>query len=88
MIRILTDADPDATTITVDGRLAGENVETLHNCVKDASAQGAPVYLFLRDVSSIDEGGHSLLRRLAAAGVRLSADGLYCSYVISNLGGR
>lgn len=88
MIWISTDLDPDATTITVDGRLAGKNVETLDASVKEASGHGAPVYLFLRDVSSIDESGQALLTRLAADGIRLSAEGLYCSYVVSKLNGR
>ena len=87
MIWISTESDPDATTITVDGRLAGRNVETLDASVKEASGQSAPVYLFLRDVSSIDESGQALLARLAAAGIRLSADGLYCSYIVSKVTG-
>ena len=68
--------------------MAGENVGTLDASIKEASAQGAPVYLFLRDVSSIDESGQALLTRLAADGVRLSADGMYCSYVVSKISGR
>ena len=52
---------------------------------KRASEQRKNVHLFLRDVSHIDETGHSLLSRLAAQGVELSAAGLYSSYVINQI---
>jgi hypothetical protein len=48
--------------------------------------QGRPVHLFLRDVSHIDEHGRSLLSRLARKGVRLSASGVYSSYIVAEIG--
>jgi hypothetical protein len=85
MIRILTATEPRGITITVDGRLAGEYIETVDTCVKQAVGQGRPVHLFLRDVSNIDEGGRVLLGRLAAEGVQLSAAGVYSSYIVSEI---
>jgi hypothetical protein len=86
MIRIVTATEPKGITITVDGRLAGEYIEAVDTCVQQAIGQGRPVHLFLRDVSSIDEGGRMLLGRLAAEGVELSATGVYSSYVVSEIG--
>ena len=85
MIRILTATEPRGITITVDGRLDGEYIEAVDTCVKQAVGQGRPVHLFLRDVSSIDEGGRVLLGRLAAEGVQLSATGVYSSYIVSEI---
>jgi len=87
MIRILTSTEPDGITVTVDGRLVGENVEAVESCVTDAIGEGKPVHLFLRDVSSIDRRGHALLGRMAATGVRLRAAGVYCSWIVSQLSG-
>jgi hypothetical protein len=44
------------------------------------------VHLFLRNVFDIDDIGRSLLSRLAAQGVQLSASGVYSSYVVANIG--
>ena len=85
MIRIHTAAEPKRTLITVDGRLAAEYIEAVDTCVRQAASEGRPVHLFLRDVSSIDESGRVLLSRLAAAGVQLSAAGVYSSYIVSEI---
>ena len=83
MIRITTTTKPHSTTVTVDGAVAGEYVEAIDTCVKQAIGKGRPVRLFLRDVSSIDESGRGLLARLAAEGVHLSANGVYISYMVA-----
>jgi hypothetical protein len=85
MIRILTDDEPDAITITVDGQLVNDCVEAVETCSYQAMGQGRPVHLFLRDVSPIDEQGRSLLSRLAGKGVRLSASGVYSSYIVAEI---
>lgn len=85
MIRIQTAKDRRGTTISLDGQLVGEYVGEVEASIQKASEQRKNVYLFLRDVSHIDETGHSLLSRVAAQGVELSAAGLYSSYVISQI---
>ena len=86
MIRIQTANNPGGITIAIDGQLVGEYVEEVEASIrKVASEQRKNVHLFLRDVSHIDETGHSLLSRLAAQGVELSAAGLYSSYVINQI---
>jgi len=68
--------------ITVDGELAGDYLEAIEASCDQASSKGKPVWLFLRDLSVIGEDGRALLRRLATKGVRLTASGLYTSYVV------
>ena len=86
MIRIQTANNPGGITIAIDGQLVGDYVEEVEASIrKAASEQRKYVHLFLRDISQIDETGHSLLSRLAAQGVQLSAAGLYCSYVINQI---
>jgi hypothetical protein len=85
MIRVLTADEPNATTITVDGQLVGDSVDAVEKCSDQAIYQGKPVYLFLRDVSHIDEHGRSLLSRLNGKGVRLSASGVYSSYIVAEI---
>ena len=86
VIRILTTDDPHANIITIDGQLVGEYADAIEASIQQARQDGKPVQLFLRDVSNIDEHGRRLLSRLAAQGVRLSASGLYSSYIVSTFG--
>jgi hypothetical protein len=58
----------------------------VETCCSQAEANRKPVYLFLRDVSTVDQEGTILLRRLAAKGVHLLARGLYTSYLVQILG--
>jgi hypothetical protein len=85
MMRMITAREAKAITITVGGRLEGEYVEALDTSVKQVIAQGRPVSLFLRDVSSIDDSARELLGRLAAKGVHLSAAGVYNSYIVAQI---
>src|ERR1700693_4847439 len=86
MIRIQTANNPGGITIAIDGPLVGDYVEGVEASIPQAaSEQRKNVHLFLRDISHIDETGHSLLSRLAAQGVELSAAGLYSSYVVTQI---
>jgi len=82
MIRIITAERSAYTTITVDGQLSADSVETVETCCNQARQQGKSVRLFLRDVSLIGEEARELLRRLAANGVVLKASGIYTSYLV------
>ena len=48
---------------------------------------GKPVDLILRDITGVDEAGQALLRRLAARGASLFANGVYVSYLLDNIRG-
>jgi len=88
MIRIFTTNQPGGVTITIDGQLVGHNVDAVETCIQQASGQQRPIHLFLRDVSDIDEHGRTLLARLTKSGVRLSALGVYNSYVVAEVAGK
>jgi hypothetical protein len=85
MIRIMTADQPALTMITVDGQLAGDNLQALETSCEEARSHRKPIWLFLRDVSVIAEDGVALLRRLAAKGIRLKASGIYTSYIVQSI---
>jgi len=85
MIRVMTADEPASTTITVDGKLSGDYVEPVETCCIEAISKGKPVRLYLRDVSTIDERGRTLLRKLVEKGVDLKASGIYSSYVVDEI---
>jgi len=85
MIRVITADELAGTTITVDGKLSGDYVDPVETCCKQAISKGNAVRLYLRDVSSIDERGWTLLRELARTGVGLKARGIYSSYVVDEI---
>ena len=71
--------------LTIDGQLSGYSVCIVGNCCIEAESEGRPVHVFLRDVPTVDEAGQMLLRYLAGKGVRLTAHGVYTSYLIEHL---
>jgi len=85
MIWIMTAHEPAGTLITVDGRLSGDSVGAVESCCMQAISNGKPVWLYLRDVSTIDERGHTLLRQLAEKAVGLKASGIYSSYIVDKI---
>jgi hypothetical protein len=85
MIRISTRNEPRRITISIDGQLAGDDVDAVEKCCAEAAASGRRVRLFLRDVSTMDTGGLALLGRLAAKGFELSASGIYSSYIVEEV---
>jgi hypothetical protein len=82
MIRVTKTEEPSKTVVTIDGQLSGESVGLVETCCKEAESDGKPVYLFLRDVTAIDDGGRLLLRHLALNGIHVSGKGVYTSYVV------
>ncbi len=85
MIRITTTTSRNGTTVMVEGQVVREYVEAIDMVVKQACVRGLPVHLFLRDVATIDESGRALLSRMAAMSVRLSATGVYSSYIVEEI---
>jgi hypothetical protein len=85
MIRITTADEPALTMITVDGQLAGDSIPVVETSCDQACSNGKPVWLVLRDVLVIGEDGQALLRRLATKGVRLTASGIYTSYIVQSI---
>lgn len=77
--------EPSLTIITVDGQLSGDSIAVVETCCDLAISTGKAVQLFLRDVSTVDQAGRTLLCRLAAKGVHLLARGVYTSYLVRAL---
>ena len=73
------------TRLTFDGEISSECIESLEKCCEEALKDGRPVDLILRDIIGVDEAGQALLRRLAARGVCLFANGVYVSYLLDNI---
>jgi len=85
MFRITKDEERTRTRLTIDGQLSAESITAVETCCNQAGSDGRTVQLYLRDVTSVDQAGQSLLSRLAAKGVHLSASGVYTSYLVEAL---
>jgi len=85
MIRVTKTERRSRTVFTIDGQLSGDSITVVETCCSQAEASCKPVYLFLRDISTVDQDGTALLRRLAGKGVRLLASGIYTSYLVQTL---
>lgn len=87
MIRVTKTEEQSRTLLTIDGELSGDCSTVIETCYAQAAANGKPVAIFLRDITSVDLGCQSLLQRLVAKGVRLLASGVYTSYLVQSLSG-
>jgi hypothetical protein len=76
MIRVTKSEQENRTIITVDGQLAGENIDVVELLCNQTLSEGKPLNVVLRDVLPIGEAGRVFLRRLAARGIRLLARGI------------
>ena len=85
MFRLNKKLDDRRTRLEFDGELSAECVESLEMCCEEALKDGKPVDLSLRDITGIDAAGEALLRRLAARGVCLFANGVYVSYLLDTI---
>ncbi len=85
MFRVSQEKKRGRTVITVDGELSGDQTGVVETCCGQAMANGKPVHLLLRDVSTVDRAGCALLGRLAAQGVSILAQGVYTSYLVASL---
>ena len=85
MIRIQTSSDSRNVRIVIDGQLAGEDILQMEASLRNALEPHKSASLFLRDVSHIDDAGRKLLSRLARNGVKLTASGVYSSYVVEEI---
>lgn len=85
MIRVTKTEERFRSVVIVDGDLSDDHITVVETCCNQAEAEGKPVELFLRDVTTVDQAGRMLLSRLAAKGIRLVASGLYTSYLVKAL---
>ena len=86
MIRVTKTEQRSRTVVTIDGQLLDDSITVVETCCSQAEANRTPIYLFLRDVTTLDQAGTIPLRRLAGKGVHLLASGLYTSHIVQTLG--
>ena len=84
MFRVDKEFGEQRTRLTVSGEISSACIEVLETCCEQAIKDGKAVHLVL-DVTTIDESGRALLRRLAAKGVRMFAKGIYHSYLVDTI---
>jgi ABC-type transporter Mla MlaB component len=71
--------------LTLEGQLVGEYTTFIEESCNAALSKDRRVSLQLNDVSTIDEAGRSLLRKLAHKGIEIRASGIYTSYVVRSI---
>src|SRR5215468_1360528 len=89
MLRITTDKRKSKTVVSVEGRLAGQNVSTLEQCwreLRSASPQ-EKFYVNLCGVSFIDGAGKMLLKTVYHEGGQLIADGCLNQAIVKEIVG-
>jgi hypothetical protein len=82
MIRITKTEKRSHTIIAIDGQISVDTIPVIETCCSQAESHSKPVQLFLRYVTTVDQSGQTLLRRLATRGIRIVASGLYTSYLV------
>ena len=84
MFRVDKELGEQRTRLTVSGEIPPACIELLETSCEQAIKDRKAVHLVL-DVTTIDESGRALLRRLAAKGVRMFAKGIYHSYLVDTI---
>jgi ABC-type transporter Mla MlaB component len=86
VFRVEKQIDGPKTRIVISGEISSACVEVAEVHCEQAIRSSKAVDLVL-DVTSIDDSGLALLRRLAAKGVRLVAQGVYHSWLVETIRG-
>ena len=84
MFRVDKEFGEQRTRLTVSGEISSACIDVLQTCCEQTIRDGKAVHLVL-DVTTIDESGHALLRRLAAKGISMFAKGIYHSYLVDTI---
>jgi len=90
MLRVTTDKKKSKTVLSVEGRLAGQNVATLEQCwreLRSASPQ-EKFHVNLCGVSFIDGAGKMLLKTMHHEGGQLIADGCLNQAIVREIVGQ
>lgn len=87
MLRIYLEEKCQSVTVRVEGKIAGESVETLEKFCRDLVNQRQNVNLIidLDDVLIIDHKGEELLQHLYRSGVTLQGRGIHSKYLVERI---
>src|ERR1700741_1400437 len=90
MLRVTTDKKKSKTVLSVEGRLAGQNVATLEQCWRELRSASPPekFYVNLCGVSFIDGAGKILLKTMHHEGGQLIADGCLNQAIVKEIVGQ
>jgi outer membrane protein len=90
MLRITTDKRKSKTVLSVEGRLAGQNVATLEQCWREmrSATPQEKFHVNLCGVSFIDGAGKVLLRTMYHEGGQLVADGCLNQAIVKEIVGQ
>ena len=90
MLRVTTDKKKSKTVLSVEGRLAGQNVATLEQCWRDlrSTSPQEKFYVNLCGVSFIDGAGKMLLKTMHHEGGQLIADGCLNQAIVKEIVGQ
>jgi hypothetical protein len=85
MLRITRKDYRDHILVSIEGHLAGDDVETAESMCTKVLSMNTRVTVFLKGVTEIDDNGHAFLKRLVMTKARLRALGIYSRYIVRNL---
>jgi len=85
MLRITRTDHRGHILVSIEGHLAGDNVEIAESTCTKVLSMNTPVTVFLKGVTEIDDNGHAFLKRLVMTKARLRALGIYSRYIVRNL---
>ncbi|HSE16454.1 MAG TPA: hypothetical protein VLB46_05350 [Pyrinomonadaceae bacterium] len=85
MIRITAQEESSATTLFLEGKLAGRHVEELDKCWQTCPASEVALLVDLTNVSFVDDHGRELLARMHNKGIKLFSKSLMTKCLIEEI---
>jgi len=87
MLRIYLEEKCESVTVRVEGKIAGESVETLEKfcCDLVSARHNANLIIDLDEVLIIDQSGQELLQHLYRSGVTLRGRGMHSKYLVERI---
>lgn len=85
MLKITTRTDPSATTLELEGKLAGPWVQELEGCWREASKADRVIRVLLCAVTFVDEKGKDLLVKMYRHGAELVAEGCMNKAIVDEI---
>jgi len=87
MLRIHRQDEIRVITRRLEGTLAGDWVDVLEECCREALAEHArrTVVVELDEVTIVDERGEALLRELHESGIMLRGRGIHSQYLVERI---